>query len=1044
MNKFMRVLISLSILSVVTSACTQASVEPTVEVIEKPVEETEVVLETESIAETETQEQTSQKDNVLYVNLTWHQHQPLYYKDTEGIYTRPWVRAHATKDYLDMAQKVAEFEDIHVSFNFTPSLIRQLNDLSSGAKDKYWVLGEKSVSELTDADKRFILERFFDANWTNIIGCYPRFQALLNKRGGSDEASIQAALDSFTDQDFLDLQVWFNLAWFDPAYLAEAPLVSLVEKGEGFDESDKEILFTKVLEVLRLVIPYHKHLQDSGQIEVTTTPYGHPILPLIFDNQLALVGNPSADMPSMRFSYPQDADVHLAKSVDMYEENFGRGVRGLWPGEGSVAQEIVPLIAGAGYTYMQSGEPVLAKSLGINSFTRDSQGFVLEADDLYRPYMVGDESGNQVAIFFRDWTLSDSIGFVYTGMSGEEGSADLVSHLEAIQVDFIENGTPGPHIVSIILDGENAWEYYPNDGNDFLKALYQKLSESESLQMVTPSEYLEMFPEQRILDDLFPGAWFSANYDTWIGETEEAIAWNYLAQVREDLAQFETGEITVDENALAAAFDFMYLAEGSDWFWWYGDDQDSGQDSYFDEGFRALLAGVYQSLGEEVPLFLQVLIIQAQPVTATRPFSTVSTPKIDGISDAAWDSAAYYQIDVDSIIKGVYATLDKENIYLRLDVSQPLVDEEVGFYFNITDSDQNTSAFGDDQETMLGFNANKLIKWTGDGSVDIFEVIDEGWDVVEPGVGSAANSDTSIEISLPLVSLGELSAGDRLKFNVVFGSDGDIVPVSGPAQITMPDLGEGDSVLVVKDPVGDDFGPGTYTYPTEGVFKESVFDVDLFTVGYDTEDLILAFEFVGPIENPWGSSIGLSIQTMDVYIDIDPGSGTGARMLLPGRNAALVEGSGWDIAVWAEGWSSQVVQVDPETLAPKNYTEASSAMKIIVDPAQNAVVIRVPLVFLGEGDPVDWAYAAVVLGQEGYPAEGVWRVRDIAKSSAQYLFGGGPSDANHTRIIDLILAEDAQQGQAEILSNYPSSQDGVDGLGPDDFAQVPMLFNSED
>ena len=553
-----------------------------------------------------------------------------------------------------------------------------------------------------------------------------------------------------------------------------------------------------------------------------------------------------------------------------------------------------------------------------------------------------------------------------------------------------------------------------------------------------------MFPEQRALDDLFPGAWFSANYDTWIGEAEETIAWDYLAQVREDLARFETDEMGVDENALAEAFDFMYLAEGSDWFWWYGDDQDSGQDSYFDEGFRALLAGVYQSLGKELPRFLQVPIIQAHSVTATRPFSEVSTPVIDGVSDTAWDSAAFYQIDVPSIAEGVYATLDNENIYLRLDLSQPLVEEEVGVYFNIADSELKNSAFGDDQTTMLGFNAHKLIKWTGDGRVDVYKVVDEVWEVEESGVGRAASSDTLIEISLPLTSLDELSAGDRLKFNVVVGPGGGIVPVSGPAQITMPDLGEGVSVLVVKDPEGDDFGPGTYTYPTEGVFKESVFDANLFTVRYDTEDLILTFGFVGPIENPWGSSLDLSVQTMDVYIDIDPGSGTGARMLLPGRNAALVEGSGWDIAVWAEGWNSQVVQIDPETLAPKNYTEASSAMKIIVDPAQNAVVIRVPLVFLGEGDPADWAYAAVVLGQEGYPAEGVWRVRDIAKTSSQYLFGGGPSDVNHTRIIDLILAEDAQQDQAEILSNYSSSQDGVDSLGPDDFAQVPMLFSSED
>ncbi len=643
-------------------------------------------------------------------------------------------------------------------------------------------------------------------------------------------------------------------------------------------------------------------------------------------------------------------------------------------------------------------------------------------------------------MFFRDWTLSDNIGFVYTGMSGEEGAADLVGHLEAIQADFEQNNIPGPHVVSIILDGENAWEYYPNDGNDFLRALYQQLSESETLQTITPSAYIELYPEQRALDDLFPGAWFSANYDTWIGETEEAIAWDYLAQVREDLSKYETGEIDTDLNALTQAFDFMYLAEGSDWFWWYGTDQDSGQDTYFDEGYRALLAGVYESLGEEIPRFLQVPIIQAQAVSPTRQFSEISTPVIDGTDDEQWRTAAYYQNDDETAVDGVYATLDEENLYLRLDLSEPLVDEEIGFYFSVPDPDLNTTAFCDNQETMIGFNANKLFKVSADGSFMVLEVVNDAWEAVETEAGKAVGSDTIIEISLPFTSLGKLSAGDRLKFSVIVSPDTVAIPASGPAQITMPDLGEGVSVLVVKDSVGDDNGPGTYTYPTDGVFKESIYDAELFTVRYDSEDLILTFSFVAPIENPWGSPIDLSLQTMDVYIDMDPGAGTGARKLLPGRNAALVEGSGWDVAVWAEGWTSQVVQVDPETLAPKNYTEASSAMNIVLDPAQNAVVIRVPLEYLGEGDPADWAYAAVVLGQEGYPAEGVWRVRDIGNTSSQWLFGGGPLDANHTRIIDLIMPEESEYDQVMILSDYPSSQSGIDSLSPDDFAQIPMLF----
>lgn len=974
----------------------------------------------------------------LYVNITWHQHQPLYYKNADGVYTRPWVRVHATKDYLDMAQKVEAYEDVHVTFNFTPSLMRQLNDLASGAKDIYWTLAEKPVSDLTETEKRFILERFFDVNWTNIISRYPRYQELLDKRGGTAPASIDAALEVFSDQDFMDLQVWFNLAWFDPAYLTEEPLLTLIEKGENFTQTDKDILFTQVLDVLQEVIPYHRELQKRGQIEVTTTPYAHPILPLIYDNQLALVGNPSAEMPEQAFSYPQDAEKHLELGLAMYEENFGEKARGLWPGEGAVAQAIVPLVAENGIQYMQTGEPVLAESLGIESFTRNAKGFVQEADALYRPYTVSDAAGNQVAVFFRDWTLSDNIGFVYSDMSGEAGATDLVSHLEAIHASFVENEIPGPHIVSIILDGENAWEHYPNDGNDFLNALYQKLSESEVLQTVTPSDYLGWFPEQRHLEDLFPGAWFSPNYDTWIGETEEAIAWDYLAEVRADLAEFG-GSGGFDQEALDLAYDYMYLAEGSDWFWWYGDDQDSGQDSYFDEGYRALLAGVYESLGEEIPRFVQAPIVQSRPVAPEQPFSGASTPDIDGEADPAWETAAYYPISGDAPITGLFMTLDKENLYLRLDLQGTLRDHTVGFYLNSPGFEGPSTAFAHETGALLGFNANKLLSWTGGVSFDVFDTDTEGWNLFDLGAGRAMMGESVMEFSMPLRALGELSPGDGLKMTLLIEPDGGHYPEGGPAQIVVPDLGETLTVLEVQDPVGDDYGPGTYVYPEDAVFKESVFDANLFSVGYDEENLVFKFGFLGPVENPWGSPNSLSLQTLDVYIDTDPKTGAGTRMLLPGRNAALVEGYGWEYAVWTEGWTPQVLQADSATGSAVAYSEASSAMKLIVDSVKNEVIIRIPLGFFGDTHPEEWAFAAAVLSQEGYPSEGVWRVRDIAEMPAQYQFGGAPVDVNHTRIIDLILPEGAEKDQAAWLSDYPSSQEAIDTLSPDDFPQIPML-----
>jgi carbohydrate-binding DOMON domain-containing protein len=324
--------------------------------------------------------------------------------------------------------------------------------------------------------------------------------------------------------------------------------------------------------------------------------------------------------------------------------------------------------------------------------------------------------------------------------------------------------------------------------------------------------------------------------------------------------------------------------------------------------------------------------------------------------------------------------------------------------------------------------------------INVLEAVDGKWDIVKAGAGPAMIGENLIEFSLPLSMLGEVSAGDPIKFVMLVEPEDEVLPQGGPAQVIIPDTGEVTVILQVDDPVGDDYGPGTYTYPEDAVFEESVYDATTFEVGYDQENLVLTFGFGAEIENPWGSPIGLSLQTMDVYIDKDPSEGSGARLLLPGRNAALMAGFGWEYVVWVEGWNSQVLQANPDTLIPTPYSEATSAMRIMVDPAQNAVVIRVPLSFLGEGNPEDWAYTAVVLGQEGYPSEGVWRVRDVEPNAAQWRFGGAPAGSrNHTRIIDLVLPVDSEFDQAAVLSDFQVSQDSIDSLGPDDFAQIPML-----
>jgi alpha-amylase/alpha-mannosidase (GH57 family) len=1003
---------------------------------------TEIPTEEATQAPEPTETEEAVEELPLYVNLTWHQHQPLYYKDENGIYTRPWVRVHATKDYLDMAELVAQHPGMKASFNLTPVLIKQLDDfVNNGAKDLYWTLAEVPAAELTTEQKTFILTRFFDANWDHIIAVYPRYQELLDLRDGTDAEAIAAAVETFSEQDFRDLQIWFNLAWIDPDYLAVEPFKALVEKERDFSEEDKAILFDGISDLIAKVIPTHRDLQDQGIIEVTTTPYAHPILPLIYDTDLALVGNPSAIMPQVRFSYPDDAVYHLEKSVEIYEEHFGMPVRGLWPGEGSVAEEIVSMVSDAGYQWIQTGEPVLVASLGMEGdrFARDGADTVLDPDTFYRPYYVQGETGEPVAVFFRDWVISDKVGFTYSGMSGEDAAQDMVNRLENIRTSL--EGSEGPHIVTIVVDGENAWENYDNDGKEFFHALYSKLAASETLETITPSEYLALYPEQRELPELFPGAWFSANYDTWIGEQEEAEAWDLLAKVRADLKQYEDGTLSTSPEDLAEAQDFMYLAEGSDWFWWYGTDQDSGQDSYFDEGFRALLKGVYTSLGVDYPAYLDIPIIQPQPLKPDVAITGQMTPTVDGtLNNEEWEPAAKYFSGDESVIGTFAYGMDQESLFIAFDFTIPdNTNTSVQIYLNAA-GDRAKS-----MRTLDDFNlispASRMIHLPFDQSaITMYTAGEQGW--MESGEieGNVILNGNHVEISLPKSILGEVGAGTVVPAQVVLPTNENVqINQTAPIGIQYFSFEPLTSILRVEDPEGDDFGPGSYTYPTDGVFKAGDFDLTFFELSTDGDNYYFTFGIKSGITNGWGSPSGFSVQTFDVYIDRDPGTASGARMLLPGRNAALAAENGWDIALWVEGWTPQVVVLDGDGL-PVNYTEATSAMKVYVDNSQNAVVASVPTAFFGDDDPATWAYAVAVLGQEGYPAAGVWRVRDISQKAEAYRFGGAPADNNHTRIIDLLIPEGAAISQQDALGTYPSSASPIDGKGPDDFAIVPTII----
>ena len=355
----------------------------------------------------ETLEVTTESEPELYVMLMWHQHQPFYTKNDDGYYTRPWVRVHATKDYLDMVELVADYPDMKATFNLTPVLLRQLEDFSNGAKDLYWFYTEINADDLTEEDKAFIVSRFFDTN-PKVIARFPRYVELRNSNQN---------WPTWTNQDFRDLQILFNLAWTDPKYLSQEPLQDLVSRGRDFTEEDKTTLLNKHSELIDRVIPTHAELWKTGQIEITTTPYAHPILPLIFDTNLAAVGDIGAELPTNRFSKPTDAAIQVEKGLDLAEKLLGQRPSGMWPAEGAISQEVLGMFAKEGIKWIATGEHVLSKSLDIPTFKRNTKGIVTNPEVLYTPWYGQLNRQDDVAIFFRDLSISDQVGFTYSGMS---------------------------------------------------------------------------------------------------------------------------------------------------------------------------------------------------------------------------------------------------------------------------------------------------------------------------------------------------------------------------------------------------------------------------------------------------------------------------------------------------------------------------------------------------------------------------------------------------------------------------------------------------
>jgi len=567
--------------------------------------------------------------NRVNLAVLWHMHQPQYRDPETGLYVLPWTRLHATKDYYGMVKQIEEFPGFHATFNMVPSLCMQLEEYASGAFNEPWfALAFKKTESLTRDDKSELLGRAFQVNHERLMSRWPRFVELFE---WSRPAGGAQALITFTARDWRDLQVLSQLAWMEEEWFKKDAVVSrLADRGKDFTEKDKEALKAKQLELLTLVLPAYREAAARGQIEISTTPYYHPILPLLCDSDIARVANPSTPIPRRAFRHPEDAREQLRRAKEYHEHVFGQKPVGLWPSEGSVSDQALAIAAEEGFQWFGTDEGVLGRTLNVGFF-RDSSGIPANAEKLYQPWRL-QMPGAGITGLFRDHHLSDLVGFVYSRMGGKAAAADLHGRLRHIGETV---KSPNPLTVCLFLDGENAWEYYPGNGREFLREFYRLISDDPDFRALTATETISAAGEIPTTTGIFPASWINANFDVWIGHQEDVTAWDFLWDAREAYASAVDGHAkgrsgSVNETALAEAQESLLAAEGSDWCWWYGPEHSTANDAEFDALFRKHLTGVYLALGQVAPEEL-AKPIKRQPERAYQLApSTFLNVKVDG------------------------------------------------------------------------------------------------------------------------------------------------------------------------------------------------------------------------------------------------------------------------------------------------------------------------------------------------------------------------------------------------------------------------------
>lgn len=536
----------------------------------------------------------------LRVVLCWHMHQPQYQDLATGEHLQAWTYLHGIKDYVDMAVHLESCPGAAAVVNFSPVLLEQLADynaqlsgwLRTRAPLRNSVLrlltpgGVPDEPELRASAIRACLK----ANRARLIDRFAPYASLAQLAASFLETD---AIRYASRQFIVDLAVWYHLAWLgETVRLGDPRAQELISRERHYDEGHCRQLIEIIADVLGGLIPRYRRLFGTGRIELSVTPYGHPILPLMLDFSSAREALPAIELPREP-KYPggdDRASWHIARAIQIFTETFGVRPRGCWPAEGGVSERALAHLERFGFAWTATGEAVLRHSLTEHG-PADAER---QSSLLHRPYSL---PGQQLRCFFRHDALSDLIGFSYSKWHGDDAAANLVHHLEHLANLYA--GEP-ERVVSIILDGENAWEYYPSNAYFLLKAMYEQLSQHPRIRLTTFSECIADGHAVRALPRLVAGSWVYGSFSTWIGHSAKNRAWELLCAAKRAFDRVVV-EGSLSEAQQLAAERQLGICEGSDWCWWFGDDNPADTVASFDALYRGHLANLYRMLGEEVP-----------------------------------------------------------------------------------------------------------------------------------------------------------------------------------------------------------------------------------------------------------------------------------------------------------------------------------------------------------------------------------------------------------------------------------------------------------